>query len=166
MFVSGRAYSDGEIFKYHGRPLILRSSRDGDDLANSAAALGDHLVVRTADPNERKTILLRWYTAETELIVRSLVPKWSKKLSVRPRCAVVKYASTRWGSCSQSGRIFLNSRLAMLSPGAAEYIVVHELCHLKHMHHGPAFWDEVKRALPSARELRRSLREQEKYTVL
>jgi predicted metal-dependent hydrolase len=50
----------------------------------------------------------------------------------------------------------------MLSRDAAQYIVVHELCHLKQMNHGPLFWNEVRSALPDAASLRRSLRRQER----
>jgi predicted metal-dependent hydrolase len=49
----------------------------------------------------------------------------------------------------------------MLSCDVAQYIVVHELCHLKQMNHGPGFWDEVRSVLPDVRSLRRSLRAQE-----
>ena len=124
------------------------------------------ISVRAGNPERARQLLVFWYTGETEKIARELVPVWSKKLNVRPRAVVVKYARTRCGSCSSNGRVFLNSRLAMLSDGVAEYVVVHELCHLKHMNHGKYFWDEVKRALPSAMPLRRSLREQEREAVL
>jgi predicted metal-dependent hydrolase len=54
----------------------------------------------------------------------------------------------------------------MLSRDVAEYVVVHELCHLKQMNHGREFWDEVKKAMPPAMSLRRSLRAQEREAVL
>jgi predicted metal-dependent hydrolase len=120
----------------------------------------------SAPPEGRRKTLLWWYTAETEKIARDLIPAWSKKLGVRPRAVEVKYAKTRWGSCSSSGRVFLNSRLAMLPDRVAEYIVVHELCHLKHMNHGPGFWAEVRSALPGCEALRRSLRRHERDAVI
>jgi predicted metal-dependent hydrolase len=52
--------------------------------------------------------------------------------------------------------------MSMLTQDIAQYIVVHELCHLKQMNHGPLFWNEVRSALPDAMTLRRSLREQER----
>jgi predicted metal-dependent hydrolase len=109
---------------------------------------------------------MRWYAAETEKTARSLVPAWSKKLNVRPRAITVKYMRTRWGSCSSKGRISLNLRLSMLSPDVAEYIIVHELCHMKQMNHSVLFWNEMRAALPDALALRKKLRAEEREAVL
>jgi len=149
---------------YHGgEPLSLQTEEylSGDRVT---LMLGS-LVVRAA-PEEIGKYILYWYTAETERITRELLPAWSKKLRVRPRAVAVNYAKTRWGSCSSKGRIFLNSRLAMLTPDVAEYVIVHELCHLKQMNHSKKFWGEVTSALPDAQARRRSLREQEKKAAL
>ncbi|MDR1472004.1 MAG: M48 family metallopeptidase [Synergistaceae bacterium] len=165
-----RRYADGEIFPYRGAKLEL-SPPDGEDDASALAASsvsisGARLVVRPRSADERRRHLIYWYTSESEKIARALVPKWSKALGARPRLVAVKHAKTRWGSCSSSGRLFFNSRLAMLSDDVAEYIVVHELCHLKQMNHSAAFWDEVRSALPQALARRRKLREQEREAVL
>jgi predicted metal-dependent hydrolase len=163
-----RRYANGEVFPYKGRSLVLKTE-ELDLLRGKKPKVqiadGGYLLV-SAPVEEIRKFLLFWYTDETEKIVRTLLPEWSKRLSVRPRLVEVKYAKTRWGSCSINGRIFFNSRLAMLSDDVAEYVVVHELCHLKQMNHSPAFWDEVKSALPGAMALRRSLREQEQNTAL
>jgi predicted metal-dependent hydrolase len=127
---------------------------------------GESLFIRSSDDEDRRRLLLMWYTAMTEDIIHSLVPMWSKRLGVRPRLANVKYAKTRWGSCSQSGALFFNSRLSMLSDEVAEYIVVHELCHIKQMNHSRAFWDEMESALPGSKALRRKLREEERTARL
>ena len=161
-----RQFANGEIFPYTGKPIELVLLDETPASAARVTAEGGRLFVCASEPERVRQLLLYWYTAETERIARSLVPAWSKKLSVRPRAVTVKYARTRWGSCSSAGKIFLNSRLAMLSAEVGEYVVVHELCHLKHMNHQREFWEEVKRALPPAMTLRRSLREQERAAVL
>ncbi|MDR1136776.1 MAG: M48 family metallopeptidase [Synergistaceae bacterium] len=158
---ASRSYADGEIFLYMGKPHELTSDTFRQGSPKVEAPDGQHLVVRVS-PQDRRQFLIYWYTSETEKIVRVLVPEWSKKLGVRPCSVTVKLARTRWGSCSSSGRIFFNCRLSMLSRDAAQYIVVHELCHLKQMNHGPLFWNEVRSALPDAASLRRSLRRQER----
>ncbi|MCL2684508.1 MAG: M48 family metallopeptidase [Synergistaceae bacterium] len=161
-----RQYANGEKFPYGGRSLELALVNKTPVPAAKVTADGGRLLVYAEEPERARQLILYWYTAETESIARLLVPAWSKKLAVRPRAVAVKYARTRWGSCSASGKIFLNSRLAMLSGDVGEYVVVHELCHLKQMNHKREFWDEVKSALPPAMELRRSLREQERVAVL
>jgi predicted metal-dependent hydrolase len=161
-----RSYSDGEIFMYRGAPLrllaLLEDCGDGGGCGVSVSDDSASLVVRAASPDARRRLLLFWYTSETERIVQKLVPLWSKRLSVRPRLAAVKHARTRWGSCSRSGALFFNSRLAMLSCDVAEYVVVHELCHLKHMNHSRAFWEAVELALPGSLDLRGKLRREER----
>ncbi|GHV49658.1 hypothetical protein FACS1894216_00400 [Synergistales bacterium] len=155
-----REYRDEEKFPYRGNwvTLTLRGA-DGDSRGGAALSEdGMSLIVRAERPEEARRFVLFFYTARTEETIRELLPVWSKKLGARPISASVKYAKTRWGSCSSDGRLFFNSRLSMLSDDVAEYIVVHELCHLKQMNHSRAFWDCVEAALPTCRALRRKLR--------
>jgi predicted metal-dependent hydrolase len=162
-----RHYCEGEIFPYRGKPVSFRLTPT--EKGHRAASLSDdgrEILVSAASVEERRKCVLFFYTARTEEIIRSTLPGWAKKLSVRPTSAGVKYAKTRWGSCTAAGKLFFNSRLSMLSPDVAEYIVVHELCHLKQMNHSPAFWDCVRAALPNCMALRRKLRVEERAAVL
>ena len=165
--MTSREYRDGETFPYRGKPLTLQSAEPDDDPRTVCISRnGDAILVRINHPNERAKNLLWWYTAETWEVIRGLLPVWCKKLGVRPATTKVKYARTRWGSCSSRGNLLFNSRLAMLSPDVAEYIVVHELCHFRQMNHSPAFWQEVGVALPGYETLRRRLRQEEKGAQL
>lgn len=67
-------------------------------------------------------------------------------------------ARTRWGSCSASGRISLNWRLIFLPPALVDYVVIHELAHLREMNHGPRFWSLVGQLCPDWRARRLELR--------
>ncbi|MDR3254424.1 MAG: M48 family metallopeptidase [Synergistaceae bacterium] len=161
-----RTYLDGESFPYRGAPLRLKASPGGGRAAAEVSGDGLFLLVSASSAEERKKSILFFYTARTEEFIRSTLPIWTKKLGVRPVCAGVKYAKTRWGSCSSAGKLFFNSRMSMLSGDVAEYIVVHELCHLKQMNHSNAFWDNVRAALPGCMALRRRLRAEEKEAGL
>jgi predicted metal-dependent hydrolase len=163
-----REYRDGEKFLYRGNSvtLTLRSADCGSRGSAALSADGMSLIVGAESPEEARRFVLFFYTARTEETIRELLPMWAKKLGARPISASVKYAKTRWGSCSSDGRLFFNSRLSMLSDDVAEYIVVHELCHLKQMNHSRAFWDCVEAALPSCRATRRKLRTEEKSAQL
>lgn len=74
-----------------------------------------------------------------------------KRISIRDQ-------RTRWGSCSRTGHLNFSYRLLDVSPAAADYIIVHELCHLKEFNHSPRFWALVAKAIPNYMELRRELR--------
>lgn len=63
-----------------------------------------------------------------------------------------------WGSCSAKGNLNFNYKIQFLPPHLADYIVVHELCHLTHLHHGKEFWDLVGEQLPNYAELLMELR--------
>src|SRR5262249_14202616 len=56
---------------------------------------------------------------------------------------------SRWGSCSRKGNLSFNYRIVLLPPEMADYIVVHELCHLGEFNHGPKFWELVERTVPN-----------------
>ncbi len=70
----------------------------------------------------------------------------------------VRDQKTRWGSCSSKGNLNFNYRIVFLPPHLLDYIIVHELCHRKHLNHGPRFWRLMERSLPDARSRAKELR--------
>jgi predicted metal-dependent hydrolase len=70
----------------------------------------------------------------------------------------VRDQKTRWGSCSRAGNLSFNYRIASLPEELADYVIVHELCHLKEFNHATSFWELVSRVFPNHRSLRRQLR--------
>lgn len=74
-----------------------------------------------------------------------------KSLSIRNQ-------KTRWGSCSREGGLNFNYRLILFSPQVIDYVIVHELCHLKEFNHSKNFWALVAQAIPDYQKLRRELK--------
>ncbi len=70
----------------------------------------------------------------------------------------IKNSKTRWGSCSSKKNLNFNYNIIHLRPEVVDYLVVHELCHLIQMNHGPNFWNLVEKAIPDYKNLRRILR--------
>lgn len=71
----------------------------------------------------------------------------------------IRDQKTRWGSCSRSGNLNFNYKLAVVPEHIADYVIVHELCHCKEFNHSKAFWHLVARTVPNHAEIRRQLRE-------
>ena len=70
----------------------------------------------------------------------------------------IRNTRSRWGSCSSRKNLNFNYRILDLPAQLQDYIIVHELCHLKELHHGKTFWDLMKLLIPKARELHRAAR--------
>jgi predicted metal-dependent hydrolase len=72
----------------------------------------------------------------------------------------IRNQRTRWGSCTSTGRISLNWRLVQMPPAVRDYVLLHELMHLRVRNHSPRFWQQVARVCPQVNDARRWLREQ------
>ncbi|MEK9153407.1 MAG: M48 family metallopeptidase [Patescibacteria group bacterium] len=70
----------------------------------------------------------------------------------------IKNQKTRWGSCSRKGNLNFNYKIALIPERLADYIIAHELCHLKELNHSQKFWNLVEQAVPDYLEIRRELK--------
>ena len=92
--------------------------------------------------------------------------KYAQIIGVNYSRVTVRNQRTRWGSCSSRGSLNFNCLLMLAPEKCRDYVVVHELCHRKHMDHSPAFWAEVERAMPDYREWRDWLKEHESEIMM
>ena len=91
-------------------------------------------------------------------LVVELIERVNKIYGFEYGTIAIRNQKTRWGSCSSQGNLNFNYRIVDLPPKLAEYIVVHELCHLKEMNHGPSFWKLVEQGMPDYRQVRSDLK--------
>ena len=117
-----------------------------------------HLNVRCA-PEELRTALLDWLCARAALRLQPALQAVADTMGLRFARLQIRRQRTRWGSCSTRGTVSLNCALLFQRPEVLRYLLVHELSHLRHMHHGPRFWAQVARHEPEWRALDRELRE-------
>lgn len=138
---------------YRGRKERIVPKIDG---AKVAVGIGDlSIAVRSLSQDLRPEIEAKmWAVAGRELpiLTERLAEKmrFAKKMTrATPlRRITVRNQRTRWGSCSHRGTISLNWRLIQTPPEVCEYVVLHELCHLRHMNHSPQFWAAVGEVCP------------------
>ncbi len=83
--------------------------------------------------------------------------KWAKEMNLFPKKISIKSHRSKWGSCSSLGNINLNWYLILLDKWLVDYIIVHELAHLKELNHGPKFWRLVEAYMPDHKTARKQL---------
>jgi len=118
-------------------------------------------LVPMPEPDRRSAVvaaLERWFRAEAEPDFLSRVALYAPQVEAAPASVLVRAQKHLWGSCSPSGVLRFNWRLIMAPPAIVDYVVVHELCHLRHPHHQKPFWDAVGAILPDYRARRAQLR--------
>lgn len=101
---------------------------------------------------------IKEYKEKASVLVAERLKYWNKYYNFNYKKIAIKNTKSRWGSCSKAGNLNFNYKVALLSQELADYIVVHELCHLGEMNHSKKFWNLVCLAIPNHKELRKQLK--------
>ncbi|QBY03793.1 M48 family peptidase [Thalassotalea sp. HSM 43] len=140
-----RQYQHDEVFYYLGKPYrlsVVVASK------NSVSIEAEHIVVAVKvandDPaliaNAVKKQLHAWYKQQAMSILLARSEQWQQDTKLKAKCSTVRYFKSRWGSCDSKGHVKLNWLLVMAPDWVIDYVIIHELCHLKHMNHSAEFW--------------------------
>jgi len=160
-------WQDGTSIPFLGETVIvvLDPRTTGAVLNTAADALPGvprltlHLgLPQAAAPGQIRDAVQSWLQRQARRIFEERCAIFTARLGVRMTRLSLSSASTRWGSASVSGAIRLNWRLVHFALPVIDYVVTHELAHLKEMNHSPAFWDVVRSALPAFEHARGALR--------
>ncbi len=111
-----------------------------------------------ATPEQVRDVVQSWLQRQARRIFEERCAIFATRLGVRMTRLTLSSAATRWGSASADGSIRLNWRLVHFALPVIDYVVTHELAHLREMNHSPAFWDVVRTALPGFEQARGALR--------
>ena len=103
--------------------------------------------------------LKKFYEAEAAVHIFAAVEHWSQKMSLHPSKIKIRYQKSRWGACNSNKEITLNLKLMAAPQWVIDYVVVHELAHLKVFNHSRAFWDLVSEYLPEYKKAQHWLKE-------
>jgi predicted metal-dependent hydrolase len=152
-------WRDGAEIPYLGKPvrITLASTSAGLALDAQAAVLSLPLPAH-ADAQQIKDRVQGWLQTEAKRVFGERLAYYAEKLDVVYRGYALSSAATRWGSCSSDGRIRLNWRLIHFPLSIVDYVVAHELAHLREMNHSPRFWQTVESIFPEFKEARHTLK--------
>lgn len=99
-----------------------------------------------------------WLRKQAQQILPGRVKYLAEKHGFNTGRISVRNQKTRWGSCSNDGNLSFNFRLLLFEPAVIDYVIVHELCHLREMNHSKKFWDNVAVIIPGYKELKNKLK--------
>lgn len=156
-----RRYVGGESHLYLGRRYRLRIEQ-GEREGVKLAAGRFHITVREKGDTERiKTLLDGWYRRRAAVVfAERLAVCHARALPGLPYPALrIRVMEKRWGSCTTGEVMLLNLKLIQVPKQCIDYVVTHELAHLKEHHHGPAYYALLDRLMPDWRERRARLHE-------
>ena len=147
-------YVEGEHFKFRGetRTLKLISGErkrivlDANHICLYSNAVPSSLTIRNR--------LTKWYREQAQLYLARRTRYFSALLLVRPLRVNVRTYRARWGCCSTNKEITYNWLIIMAPENIIDYLIVHELCHIKEHNHSRAFWKHVENILPDYKESR------------
>lgn len=150
-------WRDGAQLPYLGKTVTIALGAGAVAFDADALRLSLPLPVQ-ADMQQIKDRVQGWLQGEARRIFGERLAVYAEKLGVTYSMYALSSAATRWGSCSSDGKIRLNWRLIHFPMSIIDYVVAHELSHLREMNHSPAFWQTVESIFPEFREAREQLR--------
>jgi predicted metal-dependent hydrolase len=157
----GKKYIDGEYHYYMGKEYVLKLILSNKPYIRVYEDIIEAGIKDINDNTKVKALLDKWYREQA--IIRFLqyfnsILQRYENYQFNPSEFVVRPTKSRWGSCSSKGRISISSELIKLDEKFYEYIIIHELCHLKHPNHGKGFYTLLEEILPDYKEVRKELR--------
>lgn len=140
--------NDGTYIIYRGRKLL----KIVEEAIIEEIVKKDDLIIirsRSTDILYVNDLISRWYLENANNVILNRVNTLSSKYNLLPSKVLIRNQKSRWGSCNSRREIRLNWRLVLMPDDVMDYIIIHELCHLKHMNHSNSFWSLVHKLDPN-----------------
>jgi predicted metal-dependent hydrolase len=156
-----REWVSGEGFLYLGASYRLLMVQEQDEplkLKDGRFCL-QRQIVEAGGESAAKQVFEKFYAEKGLERIKRRVAYFVPKVGVVPLSIEVKDIGFRWASCTSDGRLSFHWKCIMALPKVIDYIVVHELCHLRHRDHTDAFWNEVDKVMPDYYERKAWLRD-------
>jgi len=150
-----KVYKDGEEFLYLGKSYQLKIVAD----LNPALVLSRKFYLSRRALPKAEIVFTEWYREQARAVISERVKLYAARHGFKYRKIRITSARTRWGSCSSMGNLNFTWRLVMAPPEVIDYVVVHELAHLRVNNHSKEFWKQVERIMPDYKQRLKWLKE-------
>ena len=149
-------YKTGEIHKFLGKEYNLTVKTGNFNAVSLKNNIRSNEIILTVNESifenidEKKKIMEKWYFENAKKLFLQFMEKWLEILDEYVEKVAIKPMKTRWGSCNYVKRhINLNTELIKRTPFEIEYVILHELTHLKYPNHGKGFYNYIERYMPN-----------------
>lgn len=142
-----RQFVTGEGFYYLGRSYRLLIETIGEHPAPLRLHYGRFLMSPDALPDARQHFII-WYIQRAQTWLWERANRFTARVGVKLRGIEITEMAYQWGECLPDGDLRLHWRVILLPPPIIDYVLVHELVHLREPNHGPHFWERVERIIP------------------
>ena len=139
-----KQYNEGDEFYYLGKKFVLKFSND----VLLPIQFNNAFIIHKEYKENAEKLINFWYTQQAKKIIPPCVKQIAEQFSLEYKNIKITSAKKRWGSCTGKKTLNFTSRIIMLPADIIEYIIIHELAHLKQLNHSRKFWDEVRNILP------------------
>jgi predicted metal-dependent hydrolase len=143
---------DLELVKQENRGGVGSVTLEGNMLAVSPELFNNGIL---------ELALEQWYRTEAAKMINDRADKLSSRMRISYKRIVIRGQKTRWGSCSRKKNLSFNWKLIMAPEPVIDYVIIHELTHLKEMNHSKRFWELVTQYCPRWREYKKWLKQHE-----
>jgi len=145
------SFKDSTTLPFLGRnyPLKINRNQSRDNIEISDGKFSVEVKSAKLSNNNLKRLYESWMAEKAPHIFKDKIGKYSEKLGVKVNRIVIKNLKKRWGSLTREGVINLNVNLLKAPETVIDYIILHELCHLRIKEHSHHYWDLVRRFMPS-----------------
>jgi predicted metal-dependent hydrolase len=150
------SWTEGASLPFLGGSLCLALASGPRALAMARDGVL-HVVTRDGSPEAVRRTVVAWFRREALAYLAGRVTELSRRAGLAPPRLLLSSALARWGSCNSRREVRLAWRLLKAPPDLIDYVICHELAHLRHMDHSAAFWAEVERQCPGHAALRKRL---------
>jgi predicted metal-dependent hydrolase len=156
--VKGIRHGDTLVFNSYSRTVNFAFSS-----AKGVAVTNDQINVFSPEPDNEtlmNRLFIKWFMSEAGKLITEraeAIILAGNMEGLKPKVLKIRIMKSRWGSCSRNGTVTVNAMLALTAVKYIDYVILHELCHLRHHNHGKGFYGLLETVCPDYKTLRKEL---------